>query len=35
MHAVAVDLAGSVFQIAIVDARWDVIEQQLLTRSQF
>ena len=37
MHAttVAVDLAKSVFQIAIADAHWKVIEQQRLTRSQF
>ncbi|MER2541332.1 MAG: transposase [Azonexus sp.] len=37
MHAttVAVDLAKSVFQIAIADEKWKVIEQQRLTRSQF
>jgi transposase len=35
MHATAVDLARSVFQIAIADAHWEVIEQQHLTRSQF
>ena len=37
MHAttVAVDLAKSVFQIAIADEHWKVIEQQRLTRSQF
>lgn len=37
MHAttVAVDLAKSVFQIAIADDNWKVIEQQRLTRSQF
>lgn len=37
MHAttVAVDLDKSVFQIAISDDKWKVIEQQRLTRSQF
>jgi transposase len=37
MHAttVAVDLAKSVFQIAVADDKWKVIEQQRLTRSQF
>ena len=37
MHAttVAVDLAKSVFLIAVVDDKWEVIEQQRLTRSQF
>ena len=37
MHAttVAVDLAKSVFQIAIADDKWNVVEQQRLTRSQF
>ena len=37
MHAttVAVDLAKSVFQIAMADDKWHVVEQQRLTRSQF
>lgn len=35
MHTVAVDLAKSVFQIAIADAHWKVIKQLRLTRSQF
>ncbi|CAB1369939.1 IS110 family transposase [Denitratisoma oestradiolicum] len=37
MHAttVAVDLAKSVFQIAVADDKWKVIEQHRLTRSQF
>lgn len=37
MHAttVAVDLAKSVFQIAVVDDKWKVVEQFCLTRSQF
>ncbi len=37
MHAttVAVDLAKSVFQIAVSDDKWKVVEQQRLTRSQF
>src|SRR5215467_3064832 len=32
---VGIDLAKSVFQIAIADASWRVIEQQRLTRTQF
>jgi transposase len=37
MHAttVAVDLAKSVFQLAVADASWKVVESQRLTRSQF
>ncbi len=37
MHAttVAVDLAKSVFQIAVADEHWHVVETQRLTRSQF
>lgn len=37
MHAttVAVDLAKSVFQIAVSDDNWNVFEQHRLTRSQF
>jgi transposase len=37
MHAttVAVDLAKSVFQIAVADDRWNVVGQERLTRSQF
>jgi len=37
MHAttVAVDLAKSVFQIAVADENWRVVETQRLTRSQF
>lgn len=37
MHAttVAVDLAKSVFQLAVADAQWRVVEAQLLTRTQF
>ena len=37
MHAttVAVDLAKSVFQIAIADDAWKVVGQERLTRSQF
>lgn len=37
MHAttVAVDLAKSVFQIAIADSNWKLVEQQRLTRHQF
>ena len=37
MHAttVAVDLAKSVFQIAVADENWRVVEIQRLTRSQF
>ena len=37
MHAttVAVDLAKSVFQIAIADDNWKLVEQQRLTRHQF
>jgi transposase len=32
---VAVDLAKSVFQLAVADASWHVVEQHRLTRSQF
>lgn len=32
---VAVDLAKSVFQLAVADASWRVVEQHRLTRSQF
>lgn len=32
---VAVDLAKSVFQLAVADHKWKVIEQHRLTRSQF
>lgn len=37
MHAttVAVDLAKSVFQLAVADADWRVVDTQRLTRSQF
>ena len=37
MHAttVAVDLAKSVFQIAVADDKWNVVGQERLTRSQF
>lgn len=37
MHAttVAVDLAKSVFQLAVADASWKVVESHRLTRSQF
>jgi len=37
MHAttVAVDLAKSVFQLAVADANWKVIEHHRLTRAQF
>lgn len=37
MHAttVAVDLAKSVFQIAVADDKWKVVEQHRLTRTQF
>lgn len=37
MHAttVAVDLAKNVFQLAIADASWKVIESHRLTRTQF
>jgi hypothetical protein len=37
MHAttVAVDLAKSVFQLAVADAQWRVVETQRLTRTQF
>lgn len=37
MHAttMAVDLAKSVFQIAVADDKWKVVEQHRLTRSQF
>jgi transposase len=32
---VAVDLAKSVFQLAVADSQWNVIETHRLTRSQF
>ena len=32
---VAVDLAKNVFEIAVADANWKVVEHQRLTRSQF
>jgi len=32
---VAVDLAKSVFQLAVADERWRVVETQRLTRTQF
>lgn len=32
---VAVDLAKSVFQVAVADSRWQVVETHRLTRSQF
>src|SRR5687768_6851475 len=32
---VGVDLSKSVFQLAIADASWRVVEQQRLTRTQF
>ena len=37
MHAttVAVDLAKSVFQIAVADDNWKVVEQHRLSRTQF
>ncbi len=37
MHAttVAVDLAKSVFQIAVADDKWEIVEQHRLTRMQF
>jgi transposase len=37
MHAttVAVDLAKSVFQIAVADADWKLVETHRLTRTQF
>ena len=37
MHAttVAVDLAKSVFQIAVADDKWEIVAQHRLTRSQF
>ena len=37
MHAttVAVDLAKSVFQIAVADEHWRIVESQRLTRTQF
>ena len=37
MHAttVAVDLAKSVFQIAVADEHWHIVETQRLTRTQF
>lgn len=34
-HTVAVDLAKSVFQLAVADAQWRVIETHRLTRTQF
>ncbi len=37
MHAttVAVDLAKSVFQLAVVDEQWRIVDTQHLTRSPF
>ncbi|MFO1263003.1 MAG: hypothetical protein U1E84_06650 [Rhodoferax sp.] len=37
MHAttVAIDLAKSVFQLAVADEHWRVLETQRLTRTQF
>ena len=37
MHAttVAVDLAKSVFQLAVADSQWRVVETHRLTRTQF
>ena len=32
---VAVDLAKSVFQLAVADSSWRVVETQRLTRTQF
>ena len=32
---VAVDLAKSVFQLAVADANWRITEQHRLTRTQF
>lgn len=32
---VAVDLARSVFQVAVADAQWRVVDRARLTRSQF
>ena len=32
---VGVDLAKSVFQLAIADANWRIVERQRLTRTQF
>ena len=32
---VAVDLAKSVFQLAVADEHWRVVETQRLTRTQF
>lgn len=32
---VAVDLAKSVFQLAVADAHWKIVETHRLTRSQF
>ena len=32
---VAVDLAKSVFQLAVADANWKVVEKHRLTRTQF
>ena len=34
-NTVAVDLAKSVFQLAVADASWRIVETQRLTRSQF
>jgi transposase len=34
-NTVAVDLAKSVFQVAVADARWRVVETQRLSRGQF
>jgi len=35
LPVVGVDLAKSVFQLAITDNNWRVVEQQRLTRAQF
>ena len=35
LPVVGVDLAKSVFQLAVADSSWRVIEQHRLTRSQF
>ena len=35
LSVVAVDLAKSVFQLAVADATWRVVDKQRLTRTQF
>ena len=35
LPVVGIDLAKSVFQIAIADGSWRVVEEQRLTRAQF